>query len=93
MRKAKVDDNQEEIVEALRSAGCSVAVTSNAHNGFPDIVAGRAGVNYMIEIKDGSKPPSRRELTSKQRKFHSQWSGQIAVAKDVEEAFKVVGLK
>ena len=92
MRKAKVDDNQQEIVEALRKAGCSVAITSSAHDGFPDIVVGRANENYMIEIKDGNKPPSRRKLTSKQVKFHSEWLGQIDVAKDVEEAFKIVGL-
>lgn len=90
-RKAKVDDNQSEIVKALRSVGCSVAITSGAGDGFPDIVVGFRGFNYLMEIKDGNKPPSARKLTSKQRTFHRQWLGQIRVVHSVEEALSEVG--
>jgi Holliday junction resolvase len=90
--KAKVDDNQAEIVEGLRKAGVSVVVTSSAGKGFTDIVVGFRGENYLIEIKDGNKPPAQRKLTPDQVKFHREWKGQIAVANNLTEAFKIIGL-
>ena len=93
MRRNAVDANQGEIVDALRKAGCSVAPTSQAGDGFPDLVVGRACVNYLLEVKDGNKIPSAQKLTPKQRKFHKQWLGQVDVVNSVEQAFEVVGLK
>lgn len=93
MRKyGRVDANQAEIVDALRAAGCSVASLSAVGGGVWDIVVGRAGVNYLLEIKDGSKPPSQRKRTPAQVKLHSEWRGQQAVCKTVEEAFIAVGI-
>ena len=60
-RAAKVDDNQKEIVSALRKLGASVLITSQLKNCF-DILVGYKGINYIIEIKDGKKPPSQRML-------------------------------
>ena len=64
MIACKVDNNQREIVKKLRKIpGVTVSITSALGDGFPDIVVGYKGVNHLIEIKDGSKPPSRRKLT------------------------------
>ena len=90
-RNAK-DANQDEIIEALRKAGVSVTPTSQAGEGFPDIVCGRAGTNYLLEIKDGNKPPSAQKLTPKQRKWHKQWKGSASIVNSVETALKAVGL-
>lgn len=92
-RRNAVDANQNEIVEDLRQLGLSVATTSQAGDGFPDIIVAYKGVNYMIEIKDGNKPPSKQKLTPKQRKFHSEWKGQIDIANSLDEVFKVIGMK
>ena len=97
-RAANVDDKQAAFVAALRKIGCTVADTSGAGDGFPDLVVGRLGIhgrqNYLIEIKDGSKSPSRRALTPAQVKFHDEWKGQIAVVNSVDEAIEAVtGLK
>ena len=89
-RAAKVDDNQAEIVAAFRDCGCSVAVTSAAGDGFPDIVVGLRGRNLLVEIKDGSKPPSERKLTPKQKKFHGEWKGQITVCESVDQVLQIV---
>lgn len=91
-RAAKVDDNQGEIVGALRGAGCSVAILSGVGKGFPDIAVGRAGKTYLLEIKDGSKPPSRRQLTPDERAWHGAWKGHAAVVENVEQALRAVGL-
>jgi len=48
-RAARVDANQKEIVTMLRRMGYSVAVTSDCGKGFPDIVVGRSGKNYLFE--------------------------------------------
>ena len=90
MRKARTDANQREIVAALRKIGASVAVTSNQHTGFPDIVVGFRGKNYLIEIKDGEKPKSQQKLTEAQVDFHSLWRGQIAVCNSVEQALALI---
>ena len=89
---AKVDANQAEIVDALRKAGCTVQLLHKVGGGCPDILVGR-GDNYLIEIKDGAKSPSQRKLKGIQEKWHGQWRGQVAVAKNVQEAFDIVGIK
>ncbi|MEM9388727.1 MAG: hypothetical protein AAGA68_27040 [Pseudomonadota bacterium] len=91
-RAAKVDDNQGDVVEALRKCGCSVSSTAAVGNGFPDIVVGVAGRNYLLEIKDGSKIPSKRQLTRDEKKFRDGWSGQVATVNSPDEALRVVGL-
>lgn len=91
-RAARIDANQPEIVKALRDAGCSVFVTSDVGQGFPDIVVGCRGQNYLIEIKDGAKPPSKRQLNALERKFSDQWRGQYTVVLDVADALFEVGL-
>jgi len=91
-RAAKIDDNQKEIVEQLRRCGVSVAVTSMMGNGFVDIIVGHDGGNYMIEIKDGAKTASRRKLTKDEQKWHDKWKGQVAVADDLDDCLKIIGL-
>lgn len=92
-RKARTDSNQSTIVKALRGIpGVSVAVTSALGNGFVDIVVGRLGVSYLIEIKDENKPPSDRKLTPAEEKFHSEWTGQKAVCKNLDEILKTIGV-
>lgn len=90
MRARKVDDNQAEIVRALRRIGCSVAITSGAGDGFPDIVVGHKGLNLLIEIKDGSKSPSQRKLTPVQIKFHADWRGQVDVVESIQGALDLI---
>lgn len=90
-RAARVDDNQWEIVAALRAAGCSVTSLASIGRGFPDIIVGYDGKNYLMEIKDGSKPPSKRRLTPDEQEWHATWRGQVAVVNSVEDAFMVIG--
>jgi len=59
---SKVDANQAEIVKALRQAGAFVVHTHTLKNAF-DILVFYKGKTHIVEIKDGSKPPSKRKLT------------------------------
>lgn len=90
-RAARVDANQPEIVNALRQAGASVAMTYMIGEGFPDIVVGFRGENYLMEIKDGDKPPSKRKLTDDELKWHEEWRGRVDIVECVEDAYKVIG--
>jgi len=48
--------------------------------------------NYLLEVKDGNKPPSARKLTKDQRHFFATWSGQAVVVIDVDSALQAVGV-
>lgn len=90
-RKARVDDNQADIVKALRKIpGVSVAVTSQLGKGFPDLVVSHNGVNYLVEIKDGKKPKHQQKLTEDEKEFHESWTGQITVCSSLDEILKLL---
>lgn len=91
-RAAKTDDNQTAVVEALRRAGCSVCILSGVGNGCPDLAVGRGGVTYMLEVKDGRKPPSKQRLTADEQAWHDAWRGHAAVVHGIDEALAAVGL-
>ena len=94
-RAAKVDANQGEIVAALRKSGCSVEPLHSVGGGVPDLLVGVPdvgidGINLLMEVKDGAKPPSARKLTPDQVDWHAAWLGQKVVVTSVEEALDVV---
>lgn len=91
MRRARVDDNQKQIVAALRAAGASVQHLHAVGQGCPDILCGFRGENHLIEIKDGSKPPSARGLTDAQMRWHMLWNGQVAIAESEADALRIIG--
>ena len=94
MRAAKVDANQKDIVAALRKCGAKVYVSSSFGQGFPDLVCGYQGRFVLLEVKDGSKPPSARKLTKDQEKFHAEWTGlPLYVVESIAAAFRAVGIK
>ncbi|MCG3770463.1 MAG: hypothetical protein JW384_01613 [Nitrosomonadaceae bacterium] len=86
MRAAKIDANQTEIVTALRKIGATVQILSAVGQGCPDLLIGYKGKNYLVEVKDGSKPPSQRKLTPDQVVWHRDWKGQVDVLSSVGEA-------
>jgi len=87
----RTDSNHAEIIKALRKIpNLSVFSTHEVGKGFPDIVIGYKGINYLIEIKDGNKPPSSRKLTPDEVKFHQDWHGQIKVIKNLDELLQII---
>lgn len=84
-RAAKVDANQPEIVEAFRSAGCHVAHTHTLGQGFPDLIVKGKTRMVMVEVKDGSKPPSAQALTPDELEFAEKWDGHYYVVRSVDD--------
>lgn len=95
---AKVDRNQAEIVAALRSAGCSVQCLHAVGGGVPDLLVSRqtrapfsrGALLFLLEVKDGTKPPSARKLTEDQADWHRNWP--VSVVTCVADALRAVGL-
>ena len=95
-RAARRDDGEDEIVKALREAGAVVRVVTQG-DGIPDLLVGYespvSGIGYTIlmEVKDGTKPPSARRLTEAEEKFFMEWTGgMLVIVNSVEEALEVL---
>lgn len=82
-RAAKRDDNEKEIVVALRKAGAYVSFIDEPC----DLIVGYQGKTILLEVKDGNKPPSARKLTHNEQKFHDEWTGgELYVVTCVDDA-------
>jgi hypothetical protein len=94
MHYGKPDANQERIVAALRRVpGCRVAITSGIGKGFPDLVVGFMGKIVLLEVKDGTLPPSKRKLTPDEKKFHQAWEGlPVYTVSSIDEALMAIGV-
>jgi len=85
-RAARRDENEPEIVEMLRRLNASVQPLSI--KGIPDLLVGYDHVNYLIEVKT-----AKGKLTPDQIDIHSTWKGQIGIARTVQEALAILGIK
>lgn len=88
--RAKVDSNHVKIVSFLRQMGCSVLSLAGHGKGVPDILAARCGRMALVEIKDGSRPPSQRKLTQDQIEFRHRWNSEIYIVTNEQEAMDLV---
>jgi hypothetical protein len=80
---AKRDDNEVEIVNALRAIGASVAHLSS--KGIPDLLVSFKNKLYLMEVK---KPKGK--LTPDQIKFHENWKGEIHIVRTVQDAIEIL---
>lgn len=88
--RAKVDDNQQAIVECFRKMGATVQPLHQVGDGCTDLVIGLMGLNVMVEVKDGSKIPSKRKLTQDQVIWHSLWRGWKAIVECEDDCIRLV---
>jgi len=84
-RAARIDQNQTQIVSALRAAGAYVWII-----GLPvDLLVGYKGHTFLVEVKDGSK----KRLTKLQEAFFESWSGSTLCRVDgPEAALRMIGV-
>lgn len=84
-RAAKRDDNEDEIIKALKQVGCSVSQLSGT--GVPDLLVGFRQHTYLLEVKE-----RKGTFTAAQKWWHETWLGQPAVVvRSVEEALRAIG--
>jgi hypothetical protein len=87
---SRADLNQKQIVDTLRKVGATVHITNQVGCGFPDLVVGIFGKNYLIEVKNED---TRGRLTPEQEIFLDKWKGKVYVVKTVDEALRVIGVE
>lgn len=95
-RAARTDGNHREIADIARALGCSVLDLSRVGNGCPDLLIGAYmghRVNWLVEVKDSTKPPSKRVLTPDQKVFHETWRGQVCVVTCVDDLLALIKQK
>jgi len=80
-RAARVDANQAEIVEALRSVGAAVQSLAAVGRGVPDLLVGFRGKLYLLEVKMPGEKLTPRELT-----WHTLWAGYASIVYSAEDA-------
>jgi hypothetical protein len=80
------DMNEPEIVDALEAAGCDVLQATDV-----DLIVGRAGKNYLVEVKRPMRAsPSR--IRPIQQRLRASWRGQYSIVTSVDQALQAVGL-
>lgn len=79
------DANEPDIVADLKKIGASVVRLHHC-----DLLIGYRGKNILVELKDGSKPPSRTKLTPDQVIFQAEWRGQYAVAHSFDDVLHIL---
>jgi Holliday junction resolvase len=85
----RTDSNHAQILDALASVGWYTLDLSRAGFGAPDVLAVRAGRLIPIEIKDGAKSASRRQLTPAEVEVHAAFAAAgvpVVVVTTVDEA-------
>lgn len=92
----KVDANHAYLLGVWRWLGAYVIDCSHVGSGFPDALIGWRGQWLLAEIKDGSKPPSRRTLTADQRVLHAdvlRVGCKVHVIENEAQALALLGAK
>ncbi len=90
--RAKTDANHTEIVTALRQAGAKVQSLAGVGDGCPDLLIAFHGW-HVLEVKDGSKPPSKQALTEDEEHWHWVFGQQanVSIVRSVDDALKAIG--
>jgi hypothetical protein len=90
-RASNKDSNHAEVRAAFEAMGCTVENLESPTAGVPDLLVGIFGLTELVEVKDGTKPPSARKLNDAQREWHARWRGRKpVVVQSVDDAVAVV---
>ena len=87
MRAKRVDVNQREIVQALRSFGAVVHDLSGVGQGCPDLLVGYRGKTVLVEVKRDNKA----KFTPAQVKWNEAWrGGLVARIESIDDAIALL---
>lgn len=86
MRIRRVDANQAEVVKALRKIGAAVTPIHTLGKGVSDLLVSFRQRWLVLEVKDGAKPPSARELTPDEERWIGEQRAPVYIVNSVTEA-------
>lgn len=88
-RAARRDVGENPIVDALRACGAYVKKIND--EGAWDLLVWYRGHTLLLEVKDGTKPPSAQKLTPAEEKFHLEWPGDnLHIVNSVDSALAIL---
>lgn len=93
MRPRRVDANHRQLVAVLRDIGAEV-LDLHTLPGALDLLIGYRGVLYLVELKDGLKPPSRRRITTAEQATIARFRAvgcPVIVAATEDELLRALG--
>ena len=88
-RAAKIDANQPEVVAGLRKIGAVVTPLHRVGEGVSDLLVSFRQRWLVMEVKDGSLPPSRRELTTDQKRWIAAQRAPVYVVNSPQDAIDI----
>ena len=86
--RGKVDANQAAIVRALRQIGASVQSLADIGDGCPDLLVSFRNRMFLMEVKDGNQPASKRRLTEAEENWIRNWQAPVLIVESVDQALK-----
>lgn len=89
-RAARVDDNQAAVVKALRMIGAAVTPIHMVGRGVSDLLVSFRQRWFVLEVKDGAKPPSARELTPDEKRWIGEQRAAVFIVTSPWEAVDLV---
>jgi|SRR5688572_7242192 len=88
----KPDGNHAQVRDGLKAIPGMVVQDTTQTGGPLDLLCSYKGRLRFIEIKDGSLPPSARELTDKEYEFISRFPEHCAIALCLDDALRAMGV-
>ncbi len=80
------DANHAPVMAKFRELCPVVEDHSQGDHGYDAIIRTSRGVVYVVEIKDGKRPPSQRRLTDNEKAAMSRWGWQFALVESERDA-------
>ena len=90
--RAKKDANHNDVQDMFTVHGFMTLDVSSLKCGF-DFIAWKHGQVFIVEVKDGKKPPSATKLTEKEIEAEKKYSGEYYVIFSSEQARQLIERK
>ena len=88
-RRSRIDANQPEITRALRKLGAVVTPIHTLGHGIPDLLVSWRQRWYVLEVKDGAKPPSDRKLTPDEKKWIGAQRAPVHIVESITDVLEL----
>ncbi len=89
-RYGHVDKNQAALVVVFEQLGCSVLNCVRVGSGFPDLIIGYRGHDYLVEVKNPTNAYGKRGLNGNQKRWSDTWPSPVFVVRTEDDVIKLV---
>lgn len=93
MRARRVDENQAEIVEALRQVGAQVTPMHTLGGGVSDLLVSWRQQWFVFEVKNPAKPKADQALTPDQKRWIGQQHAPVFIVTNPVEAVGILSMQ